>query len=305
MTLRLLVTALVLLASLAPVSAAPEAVDSLPAAAAGPSDVSDWPEELRKLARQNELTPRALRAFGLLPDSFVRLALESRAAGLDLLAIDTAGLSELTESLRNDTEHALSPRIDDIQALAALLDAYAQAAALRGPNVVMVDPDADPGALEAVWLEEVSFYPLDGWEVERWGRMVEMVGPEGTHRILVAFVAAESALPTGGSAVDDSEFFDDQPTLRYQMKDQYVETEHVVFLRERPDGTRLRVRFISADSPISESQPLLDVFLLGMEFWQRPPDGWRGLPLDLLGVDIDPLADLDPAAFDHPGAQRQ
>lgn len=59
-------------------------------------------QELQDLAVQGELTVRAMRAWGMLPERFMHLALELRSQGINLLDADMQTLSELLDRAVED-----------------------------------------------------------------------------------------------------------------------------------------------------------------------------------------------------------
>lgn len=78
--------------------------------------------EITNLAASAQLTVRALRGWGLLPDSLSQLALALRQHNIDLLSADKADVEALI--MRAPDSPYLLGRIDELRALAALMASF-------------------------------------------------------------------------------------------------------------------------------------------------------------------------------------
>jgi len=149
-----------------------------------------------------------------------------------------------------------------------------------------------------VWLEEFSFLPPPAWNVDRQGRIVELIGPDGTNRINVMLAPAHMPLPGEEQPGEPAEVAG-LPVVWRQVSAGGFEQIHVIFPAPRQDGRQLRILFQTSDPPLADHRPLFDIFLLGLESWQRPPEGWVKLPEAMVQPSIDPLEDLVSADFDR------
>lgn len=157
-----------------------------------------------------------------------------------------------------------------------------------------------PAAETEIWLEEFSFLPPPEWSVSREGRIIEMTGPDGTQRIIAMLAPTTVPLP-GEPAPDEPAELGELPVSWRQVRAGGFEQLHVIVELPRPDDRQLRILFQTSEPPLADVRPLFDVFLLGLQRWQRPPAGWAHLPEAMVLPSVDPLADLAPADFDGVG----
>ncbi|WP_291318778.1 hypothetical protein [Desulfonatronospira sp.] len=87
------------------------------------SSVSDYTAEHTVL--HDQVTVRALGAWGHLPDRFSRLALDLRRHGVDLLGADMAEISELLAKAESGTNRSISEYAQDIRALKEHMERFA------------------------------------------------------------------------------------------------------------------------------------------------------------------------------------
>ncbi len=78
--------------------------------------------ELAELAEQDELTVRALRAWGELPWEFIQLAMDLRLHDVDLLSADLAVVEDLVLEAQKHTD--LTPYADKLSELASLMSGF-------------------------------------------------------------------------------------------------------------------------------------------------------------------------------------
>lgn len=93
--------------------------------AAHAPEPADTRSQLKLLQDEGKLNVRALRAWDVLPDRFIRLALELRGLEVDLLAADLPALQDLIRRARSAEGGGLQAHTGDLEALAGILAEYA------------------------------------------------------------------------------------------------------------------------------------------------------------------------------------
>ncbi|WP_156932940.1 nuclear transport factor 2 family protein [Desulfonatronum lacustre] len=133
-------------------------------------------QELRELAQQGMLTVRALRAWGMLPDHFVSLALALQAHQVDLLGADVTQVREIADLAAADD--ALATYAPDLRELAVFMaqvtdtpDQDTPMAAVE--RLVAAQATGDPDAVRAV----LATRHLDAQARQDLQKVVERVAP--------------------------------------------------------------------------------------------------------------------------------
>ena len=109
-------------------------------------------QELQELAERGELTVRALRGWGVLPEEFVQLALELRRQDMDIMNADREKISDLARQARQQEGSPLNVFADR---LAGLEDFMAEFM----PSALREDPEAVPYSPPRFSMPVIPFVP--------------------------------------------------------------------------------------------------------------------------------------------------